>query len=820
MEKGAVFKAIAFALLALCVLPQCSGARIARRTNATAPPVDAVELNACLGELERMIYLMATDFAQFRKEFWAFFTNSGKFPNDLGNMHQCELTEGYFYTTLGIFYKQADVYAAMGFCFSKACTIPALNQLKDKVLILLNSFGPTKGKIPSFLIEELRFYDTSYRTPKGCAAFVIALILIFASILMALANPVRRLLAAQLGRKDAPAKDLQSLAPEQRAPASIFHTFDITESWKSFSNPKQMNENLKMFHGMRVISNLIIIFGHTYQQVITTMTDFQYFLQVEVKTPIFTFINSTFFSVDLFFFLSGFLLAYVIADPGKLKYFKFTRPAVLLMTVAHRLFRLWPVLIIVTLAFWKITQYTGSGPLWGIYIDEVELCDASTNSRGSWWPRLLFIENLTSEHGLQTCENLAWYLDVDFQIFLYCLLLLAAYSHHQLAGKLLIYLSLAGFTAATIAESFKHHIGVFSVIQPYENNYDFTTSFYQKPWYRTQPFLLGLLLAIHYREYQTDQKSASPQRYLSRLKTHLESKQYLKWVFYAAGAAIVLLLTWLPKNLADQIDVTVQTFGTLRVDYWPWPVQCLWNSFSRLVFTVAVILICIPNMLGSRDILVRLFGCKACVLLASITYCTYLCHRLILEPIFFSQKQSFQISRFTIFSYYFFIIIFGFSLATIVHLMVEIPWQKIDAMLFKKPDAPKQTQRKPDAKPEPSALVDLDKLDPAAQKPEQLRESAHADAGTDLRPQPSGHPAPNEAAGLSEAAGRNEASGLSEAAARNEAAGQSEAAGQNEAAGWNEAGRGAQLQIQDSGLFQSDRVEEQALIQSEPKENP
>lgn len=63
-------------------------------------------------------------------------------------------------------------------------------------------------------------------------------------------------------------------------------------------------------------------------------------------------IFACFYSVDVFFYLGGFFLAYVIAENKTIRKFNIKRPLVILITILHRLVRIWPAFCLGLFCFW------------------------------------------------------------------------------------------------------------------------------------------------------------------------------------------------------------------------------------------------------------------------------------------------------------------------------------------------------------------------------------------------------------------------------------------------------------------------------------
>ncbi len=73
--------------------------------------------------------------------------------------------------------------------------------------------------------------------------------------------------------------------------------------------------------------------------------------------------RANFFSLDVFFYLGGFMVAYAILDPKKIKFFQINKPLNVILVVLHRALRVWPCYILTILFWWKISPFLVSGPL-------------------------------------------------------------------------------------------------------------------------------------------------------------------------------------------------------------------------------------------------------------------------------------------------------------------------------------------------------------------------------------------------------------------------------------------------------------------------
>jgi len=80
--------------------------------------------------------------------------------------------------------------------------------------------------------------------------------------------------------------------------------------------------------------------------------------------PSFSFILSAPYSVDIFFWLSGFLGTYLLMVEMKKKKGK-SKP--FFFVILHRVLRLWPMYISALLLYWGIMPMFGNGPIFNQY---------------------------------------------------------------------------------------------------------------------------------------------------------------------------------------------------------------------------------------------------------------------------------------------------------------------------------------------------------------------------------------------------------------------------------------------------------------------
>jgi peptidoglycan/LPS O-acetylase OafA/YrhL len=125
-----------------------------------------------------------------------------------------------------------------------------------------------------------------------------------------------------------------------------------------------------------------VIFGHMYsvriQNIVNALT-----VTNEVETPFYLLVLASFFAVDVFFYIGGFLVAYSFLRNSMKSIMKYP------LAIVHRVLRFWPSYIMAMLIYSGIMIHTGSGPLWYKLqtVGQIDYCD-------SMWKSIIFIDNI------------------------------------------------------------------------------------------------------------------------------------------------------------------------------------------------------------------------------------------------------------------------------------------------------------------------------------------------------------------------------------------------------------------------------------------
>ena len=228
-----------------------------------------------------------------------------------------------------------------------------------------------------------------------------------------------------------------SSSSREEGTTSFLEAFDWRANYQKLleSPPPSVDCNTDPLHGIRVLSLLWIVLGHT--AAITSSTGPGYSNPGDVLPPhgwaislAGQLIFSSRLAVDTFLVVSGFLLVLVTERQRRRE----PRPVAAwpLWMVASRLVRIFPLyLAVLGLFIFVAPRYLGQGVFWYQWTSLLEPC------QDYGWTNLLFVNNFypTDTSTTATCFYHSWYLAVDVQLFGVGVALLALYRYSSRAGR-------------------------------------------------------------------------------------------------------------------------------------------------------------------------------------------------------------------------------------------------------------------------------------------------------------------------------------------------------------------------------------------------
>lgn len=377
-------------------------------------------------------------------------------------------------------------------------------------------------------------------------------------------------------------------------------------------------DHFNCLNGMRFLSMTWVILGHSFGSSLFTGRNLGEVLNLisgEGGIALEAVLNA-FPSVDTFFFMSGSLTSFILfkeveqADKDKTKH-----AIVLLLYYVHRYLRITVPYALVMGVIIAVLPYTFYGPSWSFTIKEAEDCS------NYGWANLLYIQTFLESTKDSICMEVSWYL-VDDMVFhwfspivMYPMFIAFLKTKSHIVGMLWWGFTMVCFTGGLFYMSYTTNqppSRTHMVPGLDEDGYNLYVDFYEAPWVRYQPYLVGILLGYilhHTREKQVKINNAA---------------NILLWqAAFLAGFAVVYGL----------YGVRTQTMTHFSAS--------IYNSFQRLAWSGALAWVIFSCAKGYGGVVNDLLSWSLFAPLARITFCTYLIHTNLLGMFTSSVLLSF-----------------------------------------------------------------------------------------------------------------------------------------------------------------------------------
>lgn len=441
--------------------------------------------------------------------------------------------------------------------------------------------------------------------------------------------------------------------------------FDAVTNFNEIASTSK--KNISFFHGLRSISMLWIILGHTL--VVQASVGYQNPAAVLPPNgmiaawPAMVFFAAR-YSVDTFFFLSGFLVM-----QGLLRRFSETRPKNWAISfLLHRSLRILPTYMFVLLFWWKIAVTLGDGPFWPRWATFVAQCDKHA------WTNVLFLNNLipliqplgeTSE-----CMYHTWYLGVDFQLgAILAPIFLPLYLKRKQKAILIefgtiIMIIVASFLCSHLFDWSGH---LFDGMQ----TLSFDRGFYIQSFFRATPYIAGFITAQVWHE-------------LCQRNTYYQIP-FPKLLSMISISTLIFLIFW-GMSAYDQRPCLVweNTHISDCGSGWSKNSLAIYNSLVRPAWSCALAIFSLLALNGQLFCVLPVLNWHGWTMISKLSFGMYLLHPLTINIWFLRRTSKFYYSHIDfIFSFAAIVTITYFS-ALVLSLLVEWPMSKITSCWEKK----------------------------------------------------------------------------------------------------------------------------------------
>ncbi|XP_035687103.1 nose resistant to fluoxetine protein 6-like [Branchiostoma floridae] len=410
----------------------------------------------------------------------------------------------------------------------------------------------------------------------------------------------------------------------------------VYSNTKKVFNTYQHPGQLPALHGIRVISALWIIFGHS--ENFSPIDRANTVERVEDRERWWYFIRGNYgMAVDTFLLLSGLLVTYLFMKQMKKTGGQFTWRDYGLH-VLHRYLRLTPVYAFLLMINTCLIEYMGSGPWWAIRdnwaMSFVQVC------REYWWANLLYINNFVG----QRCFLHGWYLGVDMQLYVTLTGLLVVLYRHPKVG-VAVACFLIGSTWLLNGVLYYFMVDVYGQI------YRYTT--YRWSFTRMAPYIIGILLG--YLLFRTDRKVPDT--------PNTRKLMMLGWLVGTAFALVAL----------------VTPYGASEANLLG---HAAWRTFERSLFAAGVAWVVYACCVGYGGIVSEFLSWSGWMPLSRLTYTAYIIHPMIIQAYYMDYKGAMLYSSvtwwFMFVSFSFMSLVCGFAAS----MMAEAPFLELEKILL------------------------------------------------------------------------------------------------------------------------------------------
>ncbi|KJE89704.1 hypothetical protein CAOG_01136 [Capsaspora owczarzaki ATCC 30864] len=454
---------------------------------------------------------------------------------------------------------------------------------------------------------------------------------------------------------DAPTKAEKASGPRVKQPLwqSLTLGFSLLQNVPRMFATNTKDESLLSLNGIRVISMCWVVLGHTYLWALDSGIQNPYAVYYMSIRPTFQIIANGFFTVDSFFFLSGFLVCYVVlvmlAKRNSLPYFPY---------MIHRFLRITPTYMFALFFYWYIGPLFGDGPNW-FRVQSNHACEQY------WWANLLFVNDFVPNSLYDECMGWSWYLANDMQFYAISPIFLLLLYRRPIWGVISLGATLVVSFIVTMALAIQYdldanlQVAIFLQAIP---KYDYSAIIYTKPYCRIAPYIVGMFTAYILNRY------GQANRRISRPK--------ILGLFFIA-ASILLGIFF---SMYSKFDST--SFLHWDGREWSTAENAIYITFARFGWSVGLAIIVWLCVTGNGGVVNYLLSTKAFMVFGRMTFCVYLIHPIVAASFFYTLRQPTILQDLPEQFYFIANTVISFAGAFVMCMFVEFPLANVEKTLL------------------------------------------------------------------------------------------------------------------------------------------
>lgn len=467
-------------------------------------------------------------------------------------------------------------------------------------------------------------------------------------------------------------------------------------SEKSNGQPRNSKVDLNAIDGIKVLSMIWLISGHTLLFFIRTIANGRDFWSV-LRDARFMTIMAGIFPVDTFFTITGILTAYLKfnKNPHDLK-----SPRYWMEAFVHRYLRFMPMYLFV---FWytrDVSEYIGAGPLWDYATANTSL--RSMCKQESALVPILFQANFKSID--QHCVKPAWYLANDYQFLLVTPLFMGLIIKSKWLGYSVIGLSVALSLMLQFLTVFysrdMEDFGALINFKPMFGTYVLRNlwKLYVLPYNRVPPYLMGIitghLMYLSQSKAQTEgltlasqeQKVVMSDNNLTQTTAKSEWKALREYICTRIWTPLIFLVSiiYLPQitkiSTQEGLPAKIGTSSIMALMRFVWSL-----SIARLIY------ICATRHLANEtkpersdnSFVIRFLSSKKWAPWSKIGLSALLIQWEIISYLAQTQTSAPNITITFLLATVLICIVITYSLALLIYLTIEYPLSQIEYLYIR-----------------------------------------------------------------------------------------------------------------------------------------
>uniref|UniRef100_A0A1A9W274 Nose resistant-to-fluoxetine protein N-terminal domain-containing protein n=1 Tax=Glossina brevipalpis TaxID=37001 RepID=A0A1A9W274_9MUSC len=394
-------------------------------------------------------------------------------------------------------------------------------------------------------------------------------------------------------------------------------------------------------HGLRVISVLWTILVHTYLQIFSIGENRFRRIIVE-RSPWYQLVGNATFSVDTFFFISGFLVTLLFLKhekkyPTDMHQYVKKGTTDTFMMLLYRYIRLTPAYLFVIFFNDFSSRETFNDSIFQPTI-------APNTCNQYWWRNILYVNNFYPLS--EICMIWSWYMANEMQFYIMAtILLVASVRYFKTAVLTLTSVLISSWGVAGLV-SLKNHY-THKVANPFES-FDFL---YDKPWQRVGTYIMGMLTGYIIHKVKT------PPKISGRIN-------FLLWFLSLGLLALIIFGVW--EGQLSEISTA------------------FYVSIGHTAFGLSLVWIVLSCCWGLTPTFNRLLSYRCLWPLSRLTYCAYLIHPVIMLITAFRMDGTVQLNNVLIVIVFFGNAVISFIAAFFISVLLEAPVVRLLKILLRK----------------------------------------------------------------------------------------------------------------------------------------